>query len=216
MMADRIHLLPRLERPATRWAHALRLRLTGPGGLYNLGNAFGLLTGLALYLAASSGGNGPWWDYFVGSPAALALTVSMVVFYVSGEAYHQAFAGPGAPDLARLRTGDLLSGHGAVMLGVGLLFLDQPVLAATAGALHALGKYGSVLVPPVAHWSALCRGAVVLSRVPAVAATLLALGQVAGELPLLSVGVLTPITMLVCYGLWLVADVLLLRPVRQS
>ena len=215
-MASRIQPLPRLKPPPSHWAQALRLRLTGPGGLYNLGNAFGLVTGLALYLAAGQGDAGRWWDYFVGSPAALALTVSMVVFYVSGEAYQQAFAGPGAPDLARLRTGDLLSGHGAVMLGVGLLFLDQPVLAATAGALHAVGKYGSVLVLPMAHWSTVCRGAVVLSRLPAMAATLLALGRVAGELPLLSVAVLTPITMLVCYGLWLVADVMLLRPVDRS
>lgn len=215
-MAYRFHLLAQSERAGSRWAHALRLRLTGPGGLYNLGNAFGLVTGLALHLAAGSSGNGRWWDYFVGSPAALALTIAMVVFYVSGEAYHQAFSDPGKPDLSRLRTGDLLSGHGAVMLGVGLLFLGQPMLAATAGALHAIGKYGSTMSPPVAHWSNLCRGAVVLSRLPAVAAALLALGKVAGELPLLSVGVLTPITMLVCYGLWLAADVLLLRPIRPS
>ena len=215
-MADRIHPMPRQGRAAAHWAHALRLRLTGPGGLYNLGNGFGLVTGLALHLAAGGSGNGRWWDYFVGSPAALALTLAMVIFYVSGEAYHQAFASPGKPDLGRLRTGDLLSGHGAVMLGVGLLFLGQPMLAATAGALHAMGKYGSSMVPPVAYWSNLCRGSVVLSRLPAVAAALLALGEVAGELPLLSVGVLTPITMLVCYGLWLAADVLLLRPIRQT
>lgn len=215
-MAGRVHPLPRLERPANRWTHALQLRLSGPGGLYNLGNAFGLVTGLALYLAASQGGSGRWWDYFVGSPAALALTVSMVVFYVSGESYHQAFAGPAAPDPSRLRTGDLLSGHGAVMLGLGLLFLGQPVLAATAGALHAMGKYGSVVELPVAHWSKACRAAVVLSRLPAMAATLLALGQVAGEHPFLSVTVLTPISMLVCYGLWLMADVMLLRPVSRS
>ncbi|MFP8778561.1 hypothetical protein [Hydrogenophaga sp. RWCD_12] len=214
-MAGRIQPLPRLQTPAPRWAQALRLRMAGPGGLYNLGNAFGLVTGLALYLAAGQGDTDRWWDYFVGSPAALALTISMVVFYVSGEAYHQAFAGPGAPDLARLRTGDLLSGHGAVMLGVGLLFLGQPLLAATAGALHAIGKYGSVLALPVARWATICRGAVVLSRLPAMAATLLALGRVAGELPFLSVAVLTPVTMLVCYGLWLVADVMLLRPVGR-
>lgn len=215
-MAGRIHLLPRLERPATRWSHALQLRLSGPGGLYNLGNAFGLVTGLALYLAAGQHGTGPWWDYFVGSPAALALTVSMIVFYVSGEAYHQAFAGPAAPDLSRLRAGDLLSGHGAVLLGLGLLFLGQPVLAATAGALHALGKYGSVMVLPVAHWSTVCRTAVVLSRLPAMAATLLAMAQAMGGHPFLSVAVLTPISMLVCYGLWLSADMVLLRPVRRS
>ena len=97
-----------------------------------------------------------------------------VVFYVSGESYHQAFAGPAAPDPSRLRTGDRLSGHGAVMLGLGLLFM-----AATAGALHAMGKYGSVVELPVAHWSKAC----LVLRAACDGATLLALGQVAGEHP---------------------------------
>jgi hypothetical protein len=216
MMDGGVQPLPRLERATARWTEALRQRLTGPGGLYNLGNAFGLVTGLALYLASSDGGAGRWWDYFVGGPAALMLTLSMAVFYVSGEAYHKAFAGPASPNLAKLRTGDLLSGHGAVMLGVGLMFLGQPMLAATAGALHAVGKYGSVVVSKFPQWGPLCRAAVVVSRIPAMAATLLKLRQVVVDHPLLSIEVLTPITMLVCYGLWLTADLLLLRPAKGS
>jgi hypothetical protein len=229
-MAGRIHratALPTAAKAPLTWPllQALRLRLSGPGGLYNLGNAFGLATGLALHVAAlgdgafGSGSAAQWsaagWSYFAGGPAALCLTVSMVVFYVSGEAYHRAFAGP-APDFQKLRAGDLLSGHGAIMLGIGLLFLGQPALAATAGALHALGKYGSAGVLFVARWPALCRQAVVFSRLPALAATLLALARAWEASPLLSVAVLTPLTLLVCYALWLAADWLLLRPARSG
>ncbi len=102
-----------------------------------------------------------------------------------------------------------------MLLGVELLFLRQPMLAATGGALHAIGKYGSVVALRLPKWSSLCRAAVVVSRIPAIVATLLAVTLVVDDHPIWSIELLTPVTMLVCYGLWLLAD-LLLRPAKAG
>ena len=68
----------------------------------------------------------------------------MLIFFWSGDDL-RAWAG-GFPPNARLnRRGDLLSAFGALMLGLGLFLLGQPLLAATAGLLHAAGKSGSAL-----------------------------------------------------------------------
>jgi hypothetical protein len=77
--------------------------------------------------------------------------------------------------------GDLLSGVGAILLGVGLLITGHPVLAATAGLLHAIGKFGSAwaerlaagLWPPT--WPDLWRSLVLASRVPALLAAIMSL-----------------------------------------
>ena len=202
-----------------------RGRLVGPGGLYNAGNAVGLAMGIGLQVAvlpAESRGLGEilaaTFGYLGGNPAALALTGATAIFFVSGEAYHRAWAHGAPPVEALNRRGDLLSGIGALVLGLALLGLGQVALALTAGLLHALGKFGSA-----GHWRPLrgwrrdwpdfWRSLVLASRIPAVLATVL------GLLDLLAAGaptlaLLTPLTLLVCYAFWCRADLMLLAPAR--
>ena len=85
--------------PFFQWRAAILSRLSGPGGLYNLGDALGFGSGLLIaYLG--------WWEsasavdnvfsigmrYVAGSPAAVALTIATAIFFGSGEAYHRAWA----------------------------------------------------------------------------------------------------------------------------
>jgi hypothetical protein len=196
-------------------------RLKGPGGYYNIGNAVGLV--MALYIQISSMSNqesavAAAWNFFAGSPSAFALTVSTGVFFWSGEAYHRAWANGFPPDDDLNQLGDNLSGVGALALGVSLFLLGQPWLAATAGLLHAAGKFGSAWhraeeAFPFAwpqHWPDPSRTAVLASRLPAIAAALLELwpAVISGEMD----RVLGPATLLVCYLLWSKADLLLFRP----
>ena len=72
---------------------------------------------------------------------------------------------------------DFLSGIGALVLGLALLCLGQPLLAATAGLFHALGKFGSArhwrpLPGWQGGWPNLYRTLVLASRVPAILATI--------------------------------------------
>jgi hypothetical protein len=193
----------------------LRLRLIGPGGLYNLGNAFGLATGLGFYLAATPDDTDALLAYFTGSFASTLMTLSMLVFFWSGEVYHRAFSPAAGPDFRLLRRGDVLSGLGALLLGGGLMALGHPVLAATAGLAHAIGKFGSGWSLPGGWWPAglpdFWRSLVLASRIPAIAAALSALWLAHANGALLSAAGLTPVTLLVCYGLWLAADLSLLR-----
>lgn len=132
---------------------ALALRIGGPGGLYNLGNGLGLLGGLALHVAAAMSASGSglshgasaFVDYLAGSLGAFAITLAMLVFFWNGERYHRAWGKGAPPDATLNRSGDLWSGWGALILGVGLFLLGQPLLAATSGLLHAAGKFGSAL-----------------------------------------------------------------------
>jgi hypothetical protein len=62
----------------SRPSHGLRNRLQGPGGLYNMGNAVGLIVGIALQV--KSAGNA---TFLVGSSTALALTFATTVFFIS-------------------------------------------------------------------------------------------------------------------------------------
>ncbi|WP_246672631.1 hypothetical protein [Mesorhizobium sp. B3-1-1] len=157
-------------------------------------------------------------DYFAGSHGTVALTLATLVFFWGGEAYHRAWAKPDVPDPALNRLGDFLSGLGAIGLGIALLLLGDPLLAATSGLLHALGKFGStfhrpgrpVPVWPTA-WPDPFRSAVLASRLPAVVATTVALGQ---ALPVVWSGesfaaLIMPLTLLGCYLLWTKADLLL-------
>ena len=116
-----------------RWRAAILSRLSGPGGLYNLGDALGFGSGLLIaYLG--------WWEstnavdnifsigmrYVAGSPAAVALTMATAIFFGSGEAYHRAWANGFPPDTKLTQIGDLFSGFGAIALGVGLYLLGNP------------------------------------------------------------------------------------------
>jgi hypothetical protein len=199
-------------------------RLSGPGGTYNLGNAIGLTMGIALQVvsipAAGMGAQaaaGAAASYLAGNVPAAALTMATAVVFWSGEIYHRAWANGAPPDERLNRRGDLLSGVGALLLFVALLGLGQVMLAATAGLLHALGKFGSAWRwPPMPGWPSawpdFFRTAVLASRVPALLATTIDLVRVAtspgGATPS---AWLTPLTLLVCYALWCRADLMLFR-----
>lgn len=211
--------------PLAHLVSALRARMRGPGGYYNSGNALGLIVGLAIQIAMVPAGlhqgsavTTAVMDYFAGSLGTVALTLATLVFFCGGEAYHRAWARPDAPDPALNRLGDFLSGVGAIGLGIALLLLGDPLLAATSGLLHALGKFGSTfhrLGTPIPVWPAAWpdpfRSAVLASRLPAMLATTVALGW---ALPQVWSGgafaaLVMPLTMLGCYLLWTKADLLL-------
>ncbi len=196
-------------------------RISGPGGLYNLGNALGLVGGLSFHVAAAmavagSGlghGANALVDYFVGSLGATAITMAMLIFFWSGEQYHKAWAHGAPPDGRLNRLGDVSSGWGALALGLGLFLMGHPVLAATAGLMHAAGKFGSALpealLARLPNGPAVFRLTVVGSRIPALVAVLLQLqtAMAMGEAqPMAASGLL-----LLCYLLWLKADVALMR-----
>lgn len=192
----------------------LTQRLSGPGGLYNLGNGLGLLGGLAFHLAAA-GGSG--WealsDYFVGSLGATAITVAMLIFFWSGEQYHKAWAKGAPPDAGLNRLGDVSSGWGALMLVLGLVLMGHPVLAATSGLMHAAGKFGSALPERMQarlpFGPGMFRSVVVASRLPALAAVLLDAGAAVGGGDV--AGAAASGLLVLCYGLWLKADLALMR-----
>lgn len=150
--------------PVAHLVSALRARMKGPGGYYNSGNALGLIVGLAIQIATAPVGlhegssvTMALIEYFAGSHGTVALTLTTLVFW-GGEAYHRAWARPDAPDPALNRLGDFLSGLGAIGLGIALLLLGDPLLAATSGLLHALGKFGSTFHrpgTPISIWPAL-------------------------------------------------------------
>ncbi|WP_295072516.1 hypothetical protein [Tabrizicola sp.] len=192
-------------------------RLSGPGGLYNLGNGLGLLGGLSFHVAAAMAVGVTGWsalsDYFVGSLGATAITVAMLIFFWSGEQYHKAWAHGAPPDGRLNRSGDVSSGWGALALGLGLFLMGQPVLAATAGLMHAAGKFGSALPERMQRrmpfGPAVFRAVVVASRLPALAAVGLQLQSAVhlGD----TQGMAAAGLLVLCYGLWLKADVALMR-----
>jgi hypothetical protein len=195
-------------------------RLRGPGGYYNAGNLIGFATGVAVHLAKAPDGMsaaGVMANYLAGDISGVMLTIATLVFMGSGEAYHRAWANGFPPNPALNRLGDFTSGIGALALGVGLLMLGQPILAATAGLLHAFGKFGSALYrpkkPSAYDWPWIFRAVVIESRAPAILAALIGLAGVmpglADGAPLLSL--VTPAALLVCYLLWTKADLLLLK-----
>ena len=195
----------------------LTQRLSGPGGLYNLGNALGLLGGLSFHLAAALSMGITGWaalvEYFAGSLGASAITVAMLIFFWSGERYHRAWANGAPPDARLNRVGDISSGWGALVLGLGLVLMGHPVLAATSGLLHAAGKFGSALPGSVQLrlpvGPEFFRKVVVASRLPALAAVVLDASAATGSGDVQ--GAAAAGLLVLCYGLWLKADVALMR-----
>ena len=210
-------------RPPSRWVAEIRSRLSGPGGVYNLGNALGFGAGLFVAFLDTPESADSLTNvlsigirYVVGSPAAVALTIATAIFFWSGEVYHWGWSNGYPPDRKLTRLGDLLSGFGAIALGAGLYLLGNPVLAATSGALHAAGKFGSAFdvrgelsfVGLKFDASTLCRNIVLISRVPAIIAStadvLSSKAQADGAFAFLS------LAMLACYLIWAIADLMLL------
>jgi hypothetical protein len=154
--------------------------------------------------------------YFVGSPAATALTLAIAIFFVSGEMYHRAWSRGFPPDRQSNWWGDFLSGVAAGVLTYALAAFGDVMLALVSGLLLAVGKFGSALMPedyaaPDGNpWPNRFRTAVLLSRIPAIAALALELARQLspdGAAPAGSL-VMTAV-MLVCYLLWACADLLL-------
>ena len=219
------------ERRQPTLCEALTDRLSGPGGLYNLGNLIGLGQGIALQILAAGAVHSAWSsapaavaDYLAGNGAAIAMTAATAVFFVSGEVYHRAWSGPLKPNDRLNRLGDFLSGVGAVCLGVALFELGHPVLALTSGLLHSVGKFGSAfhavgdrILKGVPFIPDPFRTMVLLSRLPALAA---AGYDLTASLLQTDASVQahwsTSATLVVCYLLWSFADLLLFRSSRPA
>jgi hypothetical protein len=208
-----------LNLPARGLAAELRARMAGPGGYYNLGNALGLVMGLGTEITAASSGSqtAALVGYFAGTAGSTALTLATLVFFFSGEVYHRAWAGRQAPDRGLNRLGDFLSGVGAIALGVALFLFGEPLLAATSGLLHAVGKFGSALHPAEvsfpgwpANWPDPFRTAVLASRLPAILAAAITLSAALSGAAVFA-SLVAPLTLLGCYLLWTKADILLFR-----
>lgn len=186
-----------------------------PGMLYNLGNSLGFIVGLGVALAAdvSRDDGASVWSrgivHVVGSPAAAALTGAALVFFWGGLLYTRAWSNGAPPDPKLNRQGDVLSGIGAILLGIGLVIMGNPWLAASAGLLHAAGKFGSALGGMrVADF---CKDLVLVSRVPAVLVGGAALWR---ELALLEnlQELLLSLSFMTCCLIWAAADWMLLSP----
>ncbi len=192
----------------------LLARVQGPGGYYNLGNVIGIVGGIALQIV--HGGNDPAQSvttYLAGSASAFWMTIATLIFMVSGEAYHRAWKFGFPPNKSLNWWGDFLSGFGALALGISLFLLGQPLLAATAGLLHAYGKFGSAFGKQhddaTFDWPNVFRWMVVFSRMPAIGAALITL--IHASVPGGGTALAAPIILICCTALWLRADLMLLK-----
>jgi hypothetical protein len=175
-----------------KW-QSLYARLQGPGGLYNAGNAFGIATGLAFYIAASASEDAldVTQFYFFGTISATSITAPRLTFL-----------------------GDFLSGVAALILGFGLFILGEPILAMASGLMQAMGKFGNALDNDKtnARRQTAYRLIVFFSRFPALLLCSLALTR---ALPSAREGTWLPAaeaaSFLACYLIWLRADWLLVR-----
>jgi hypothetical protein len=221
----------RASAPAI-WPEALRMRLQGPGGYYNLGNALGLAAGIGFqFVAARSDADatlaGVVREYLVGSPGATALTIAMVMFFISGEMYHRAFAAASGPHAGMMRRADLLSGIAALVLAIALALFGNLWLVLVSTVLLAGGKLGNAVSPagcwPLRlEWLSRCgttlyrevdlfRLTPILSRLPAIMAILLEMARLlAAGSPGTALYLGQSAILLICYLLWARADLLLL------
>ncbi len=199
---------------------ALTRRLAGPGGIYNLGNVIALMSGVTVQILSAQRGEGlgeAITNYLFGSSGASFLTLAIIIFMFSGEAYHRASAERGHVDRRLIRLGDLLSAIAALALTAALANFGDVLLALVAGTLLAGGKLGTAVLPRTAPlWllSAL-RGAVVVSRLPSLASLAIDVARLASQGAPPTDAALPAITFF-CFLLWLWADVLLMRGQREE
>ncbi|WP_424971680.1 hypothetical protein [Dinoroseobacter sp. S76] len=223
-----------LTKPPRTWSlsHILATRMSGPGGLYNIGNAIGFASGLGFAVLGALGLGGTdalvmaILTHLAGSGGALAMSLAMVLFFISGEFYHRAYATSDAKVAAgTLKWADGLSGVAALFLAISLTFFGEIWMAITSTVLLAGGKFGNTFLPPhrsqmrIEHHTAsgevrvrdvdVFRVAVILSRVPAMLG--LAMGLVSQWPGLTLLGDGPTVILLGCYCLWLRADLLLAK-----
>lgn len=211
--------------PVRRLGAGCGARLTGPGGLYNAGNAVGLATGIAMQVAGANSGAAGIGEaavsaagYLAGDASAVALTAATVLFFWSGEVYHRAWRSAGMAGRALHRRADILSALGTLILAVVFIGMGQIVLALAVTLLNTGGKLGSAFAwPPLPGWRPdwpdPYRVAVLVSRVPAICVAIheleLLMGRPEAGAPLGDF--VTPLSLLVCYVLWAAADLMLLQ-----
>lgn len=189
-------------------------RVDEPGTLYNSGNVLGFVAGVlsAVWLTDAEAGTDTadrLVQHLAGSQAALALTLATMIFFWGGIIYSRAWSHGAPPDAMLNRHGDLWSTAGAVCLAFGLFLLGDPLLALSAGVLHALGKLGSAwggssivgFAGKRRRLADLCKDLVLISRVPAILSA--AIGFTGDWLS---------ISVIVCCLVWARADWLLLAP----
>ena len=190
-----------------------------PGRLYNLGNVVGFFGGAGAAIATgrsdASGLSalGRLEIYAFGNTSALMLSLATLIFFVAGLAYTRAWRDGTAPDRTMSQVGDGLSGIAAIAFGAGVAILGSPVLAASGGAMHALGKFGSAFsieskstgMPN--RLSCFFKELVLLSRIPAICAA--AVGLVRAEHGT-AVQIILSFNVILCCIVWAAADIRLL------
>lgn len=192
-----------------------------PGRLYNLGNLAGFFGGAGAAIATAprdatgSSALGQLENYAFGNTPALMLSLATLIFFVAGLAYTRAWHNDAAPDRKMSQVGDALSGIAAIAFGAGVALLGNPILAASGGAMHALGKFGSAFLVESKsgrmpnRLSYLCKQLVLLSRIPAICAA--AVGLVQAEHGT-TVQIILSINVIFCCIVWAAADIRLLPP----
>ena len=214
----------------TRSVRAITGRLQGPGGYYNAGNLLGFGVALAMPFAITQPGTvleaiHIVIGYFAGSPSAVALTAATVIFLVGGEVYHRAWAGRSVPDASLNQFADVLSAIGSLALTISLFFIGQWFLAIASGLLTVGGKLGSALFGDdgsrpgfwPASWVDPFRGAVLVGRLPGIVAAGLDFGfRVLNWSNGSLASLIQSATLVVCYLLWIKADLLLVGGARAT
>jgi hypothetical protein len=206
--------------PLRRLRQTVGSRLTGPGGLYNLGNTIVVFTGIGLQLAAArdSGGGlaGAVHGYFFGSPEATVMTFAIALFILAGELYHRAWRDPEHLDRRLIWRGDLVCGFAAAAFTVALVMIGETVLALLGGAMLTAGRFGLVMLPVRllrGGWDRLLRRMVALSRAPSLLSVALALvALVRGGAP--AIELVAPLVLFGCLLIWLRADLMFERLAR--
>lgn len=196
----------------------LTSRIAGPGAIYNAGNLLALFGGMAVYWQQApdqSSIQSAIYQYLMGSPDAAWLSLSMMIFLVSGEIYHRAYRSMSEVSETVLQWADFISGLAAIALTIALVHLGDIVLALAAGGLLAGGKLGSAVLPMfgrvhtarIASW---LRWAVVASRLPSILSLLMTIYLVLQTNQPWEAAAL-PAIMTISFLLWLLADLCLMR-----
>lgn len=230
-MSDKTHAVRiAAPRPISPARSGLGARLRGPGGLYNIGNVLGLASGIMFAVFTASSEKSEAWfravmAHLAGNPGNASLTISMMLFIWSGELYHRAYLASQPVSSRLLPRADMISGIASLFLMVSLIHAGNILLAVASTVLLAGGKFGNAFFPETG-WPLriiagapgrsaqktfnldLFRAAVIASRAPAIislaAAVYFALFTSGSVSEALQTGVL-----LLCYLLWLKADLLL-------